>query len=152
MTFRPSYWRCYVAFLIGSLLGLLTAVLLDAVTGNVLTGGDGWSHPSSIIGVACVLIGGLLGTRKTPDRLSITLSDEHVSGPNGARWRWGRVDLPLDKLDRERTCRQTVPQRLFGYRYLWSTDGQKIRISYWEFAPAQVAALLAELGCSAAER
>jgi hypothetical protein len=138
--------------LIASLLGLLTAVLLDVATSNMLTGGDGWSHPGSIVGVACVLIGGLLGTWKTPDRLSIIRSDEHVSGPNGKWWGWGRVELPLDKLDLERTCRQTVLQRLFGYRYLWSTDGQKIRISYWEFAPAQVAALLEELGCSAGER
>ena len=60
----------------------------------------------------------------------------------------GGVELPLDKMDRERTCRQTLSQRLFGYRYLWSTDGQKIRISSWEFAPVQVATLL-EVGCNA---
>lgn len=93
----------------------------------------------------------LLTTPWIQDRLSITLDDEYVSGPNGRRWRWGRVDLPLRKLDRERTCKQTLPQRLFGYRYLWSADGQKIRISSWEFTPAQVAALLEELGCSATE-
>lgn len=150
MTFRPPLWRCYVPFWITWLFGTLTGLLLLVIIGNVPIS-DFVRLPFLFI-MGMSTLGGLKGVQSSQDQLSITLSDEHVSGLNGAGWRWGRVELPLDKLDRERTCRQTLLQRLFGYRYLWSTDGQKTRIRSWVFAPAQVAALLAEIGCNATER
>ena len=150
MTFRPPLRRCYISFWIRWLFGTLIGLLLLVIIRNVPI--SDFVQPPFIFIMGMWLLGSLKGVPRSQEHLSITLSDEHVSGPNGARWRWGRVDLPLDKLDRERTCRETMLQRFLGSRYLWSTDGQKVRISYWEFTPAQVAALLEELGCNAAER
>ena len=143
-TFRPSLWRCYLGFLIPALLGVLTAVILDGVTDNALGTGAAWLRAGGI-GLACFLLGGLLGTVRRQDRLMITVSNDHISGPGA--WGWRRVSFPLQTLDRGRSCAPTVFQRVGGYRYLWSTDGHKILVTAWAFDQAEVTRLLTHIDC-----
>jgi len=137
-------WRRYLEFLIPALVGVLTAVLVDGVTDQALGAGSAWLRAGGI-GVACFLLGGLLGTVGRQDRLIITVSTDQVSGPGA--WGWRHVSFPLQLLDRERSCTPTVLQRIGGYRYLWSTQGHKIRVHTWALGQAEVTRLLTLVDC-----
>lgn len=144
LTFRPTFWRSYRLFLLPCLTSFLIAWLVDVVTRNA---------PFSITGLkervilfAFLALGGLIGTLIRQNHLVITLSEEYVSGPSS--WGWWRVDIPRSMLDHKHTCKHTLWQRVFGYRYLRSTEGHKIRVDTWTFDSEQITALLAELGCT----
>jgi hypothetical protein len=79
------------------------------------------------------------------DRLTITVTATGVSGP-GTRG-WHRPSFPLEAVDCQRSSTSTRWQRLWGYHYLWSTDGQKITINTWAFSRIEVAHMLAHVGC-----
>jgi hypothetical protein len=114
MTVRPSYWRCCFTYVLPWLIGILATAVFDPYTSALPMSFPVWvgGKIAGFAGTASVV---LLITPWIQDHLSIPLDDEFVSRPDGVR---GRVEFPLDKLARERTCRQTVLQRLFGYRHL----------------------------------
>jgi hypothetical protein len=78
MTFRPPFWRCYVSSLVPVLLGVLIAVLLDAIINDVLLS----FQRSSFTFIAIIALVNLLSTRKSQDYLSITLGYRLGTGAN----------------------------------------------------------------------
>lgn len=131
-TFRPTYWRCFLLFVLPWLLGV---VLASVVAPRIDT--------TPFI-VSSVVVG-LLTTRWTQARLTITITDAEVSGP--ARWGWERVDFPLQCVDCTRSNTRTLLQRVGGYQYIRSTDGQTIAVNSWAFGAVEISRLLAQLGC-----
>lgn len=134
-TFRPTYWRCYLLVVLPWILGVLLA--------SVIAPRISISTTSFI--VSGVLMG-VLTTRWTQARLTITITNADVSGP--ARWGWERVDFPLQHIDCTRSGTRTLLQRIGGYRYIRSTDGRTIALSTWAFGAAEITRLLTQLGCA----
>jgi hypothetical protein len=52
----------------------------------------------------------------------------------------------LDRLDRAASEQQTFLQRFWGYRYIRSLDGAKLRLDEYAFEPATLDDLLLKLG------
>lgn len=56
-----------------------------------------------------------------------TLAIHHgrLNGPSQWGWRWQRIEIQLDKIDRARTLRPTLGRKL-GFTTIFSTSGEKI--------------------------
>jgi hypothetical protein len=147
ITFRPSFWRCYLSSVTPLLVGGLMGVLLVRVISNRPV----FSLDSGFTVIAISAFFHLLLTPRMRDQLTITVTDGMVVRlAKEGDWGWPRIQFPIHTVDRERTCeRPTVWQRLFGRsrRYLWSVDGRKIPIDYWAFTPEQITKLLTLIGC-----
>jgi hypothetical protein len=143
-TFRPSFWRCYLVLVLPLLLVVLVVSFLAALIGIAPMAGTTWFDRTGIQIIIWVVLG-VLPASWMQDRLMIMLDTEVVSGPGSSGWQ--RVSFPIHMVDRERTCRQTMLQRIGGDRYLWSTDGHKIRVNTWGLSQAEVNRLLTHVGC-----
>ncbi|HTP11871.1 MAG TPA: hypothetical protein VMP08_26635 [Anaerolineae bacterium] len=95
----------------------------------------------SLITIAIVplfnLAGQLIG-------MSITLSEKYIAGPS--LWVNQPVRFSLKDLDKEKSSRQSFFQRLFGYRLIVSTSGQKILFVERAFDKKPAADILKTIG------
>jgi hypothetical protein len=60
-----------------------------------------------------------------------------------------RTCFPVCKVDRARTSRLSWLNWLLQYRYIWSTEGQRIALLSYAFEETQVQALLRQIDCQA---
>ena len=83
---------------------------------------------SSIIGIGlgCAIFLWLY-VEKLREYLSITIANDQLSGPSTIGF-WQKQSFSISKLDKIKTSKQDFLGRLFGYRYLWSADGERIYI------------------------
>jgi hypothetical protein len=144
--FKPSVWR-YARFRYVRLLG---AYLLLAAAGVALRGlgaVDG-TVLALLLGVFAVaaLIGELLRARMKVPALYIRFAAERIDGPASEFGK--RVSFPVERIDAERTRRPDVWRRLTGRYTIWSLDGESIRLEASGFAPDDVQAILARIGCA----
>jgi len=142
--FRPIEWRCVLS----RLLFVLIAAPLGSALGYLLLGRPSllsWvgSTLGYIAGFALVIV--LFSARSLQDQLTIVISDGQIAGPSLSGLK--RVCFSLRRLDKRKTARQSRLARVTGERYIWSRDGDKIRLDCFAFGPAQVEAIMARLGC-----
>ncbi len=77
------------------------------------------------------------------ERLSITLTNHTISGPplRGAK----RVTIPLARIDWGKSESETLFQKLFGHRYIYSIDGERIVLSGFAFNRATMSEFLEQI-------
>ena len=68
-------------------------------------------------------------------RSTISITDEEMTGHTGRGWR--RCRIPLDKIDMARSREQNRVQKIFGDRYVYSVDGERICIDGQFFSQRQ---------------
>jgi hypothetical protein len=83
------------------------------------------------------------------ERLSVTISTNTISGP--AKRGGKRIAIPLAKVDREKTRRQSFFEKLFGYRYIHSVDGETIALSGYAFSRATMKEILEQINAGTNE-
>lgn len=148
-TFQPSYWRCLLWAVLTGLLVVLTVLLASLVLSTDGTIRLVMSGSFAFI-TTCFFVGRVLSASRTQQHLTITVSPAEIAGPSA--WAGRRVTFPLATLDRARSCMPTVIQRIGGYRYLWSTQGHKIRVNTWTLGQAEVTRLLTLVECVKEQR
>ena len=77
----------------------------------------------------------------------ITVDENQITGPEIQRipWCWRRMTIPLAHLDRIRSAKQTLIDRLMGRQHLWSNEGRKIYFPRSTFSRADVRELCRRL-------
>ena len=76
------------------------------------------------IGIGCTIFLWLYA-KKLREYLSVAITNEQLSGPSTIGF-WQKQSFSTSKLDKIKTSKQDFLGRLFGYRYLWSVDGERI--------------------------
>jgi hypothetical protein len=132
MTIKPSYLRTYVIWFAGLALGVIVA-------GGLF----GWDVNRLGLIAAGGMIGALFAASRATEREKIEFWEGVVHVPG----RWRRRSIPVDRLDRIKSQQRSVLDRLRFERWLWSSDGHRIRINLLAHRHSDVQKLLRLLGC-----
>jgi hypothetical protein len=149
-TFEPS-WRRFVFFRLlvvfaayqffFTLFQLFSDALLDGPQPR-----QAWLASSAAFLVVHLLM--LLRSLRRLNTLhSILIVDGMIEGPADIPRR--RTRFPVCKVDKARTSRLNWLNWVLQYRYIWSTEGQRIALLSYAFEETQVQALLRQIGCQA---
>lgn len=76
---------------------------------------------------------------------AITIRNNEISGTTGKFY--SQVTFPFEQIDKPRTARPSLTQKLLGYRYVWSISGQKIMVYIWMLKKSQVNEIFESVGC-----
>lgn len=130
---RYIFWQS-VPLVLGA---LIASPIIYIVTGSI-----NWVFIATLI-IGYPIVVATLGIGFL-DLFSIVIGEGYISGR--AAVGLGRTKLALERIDKQRTRRRTLFQRLFGYMYIYSLDGQGIAFYERQFEPADVDAILGLIG------
>jgi hypothetical protein len=149
-TFEPS-WRRFISF---RLLVVFAAYqfmfTLFQLFSDALLGGP-QSRQAWLVSSAAFLVVYLFtllrSLRRLHAQLSILIADGIIEGPADIPRQ--RTRFPVCKVDKARTSRMSWLNWLLQYRYIWSTEGQRIALLSYAFDETQLQALLRQIDCQA---
>lgn len=129
--YRPSYWRCLLTIYEALLLTML--ILGSALF--LLSNYTGRDYLESIIsnGFFFMLLGPFFaaGNRER----AISLSSHYVIGKKYMGL--GRIGFHINEIDRERSNKRSLCNKLFGTQYIYSNSGDKILFERRHFTKQQ---------------
>jgi hypothetical protein len=146
--YRPTWWAIYLYYSAMGILGFLLVAFVE-ISIDFLRGiGPDINHwltigPSYIGGW---LTGAVLASFLLYDHLHIRVTNFAILGPAPFGF-FRRNTFLLTRIDKPRTIKRSFWQKLFGYRNIWSVDGQRVVVNLWLLKKGQVVELFEKVGC-----